>query len=320
MSKPFDRRKASDAPARCEPLPWEEPKSALDDREAPERVRELLASPTYRQADKDLEFLDSDDTRGVRLEIDYLKTELTLRRRGVEHTIVVFGSTRIREPAAAERRVRELENELEASPGNAEIERQLGIARRLRAKSRYYDVARELGRLVGQCGGGGFDCRLIIMTGGGPGIMEAANRGAHDVGAPSIGLNISLPREQFPNPYISPDLCFRFHYFAMRKLHFLLRACALVALPGGYGTFDEVFETLTLVQTRTIQPVPVVLVGEDYWRRAVDFDFLVGEGVIEREDRDLFWFAESADEVWRSILEWHERRGTPLITPCPPLP
>lgn len=320
MSKPVDRPAPSDTPPRREPLPWQEPKSALDDSDAPARVRELIASPTYRQADKDLEFLDSDDTRGVRLQIDYLKPELTLRRRGVEHTIVVFGSTRIREPGAAERRVRELENRLEASPGNAELKRQLGIAERLRAKSHYYDVARELGRLVGQCGNGGFDCRLLVMTGGGPGIMEAANRGAYDVGAASAGLNITLPHEQFPNPYISTDLCFRFHYFAMRKLHFLLRARALVALPGGYGTFDEVFETLTLVQTRTIKPVPIVLVGEDFWRRAVDFDFLVDEGVIEREDRDLFWFAESAEEIWRSILEWHERRGTPLLTPCPPLP
>jgi uncharacterized protein (TIGR00730 family) len=320
MSKPGDPPSPSAAPPRREPLPWEEPKPAVDDPGAPERLRELLASPTYRQADKDLDFLDSEDTRGVRLQIDYLKAELELRRRGVEHTIVVFGSTRIREPAAATRRVRELERELEAAPGHAEIERQLGIARRLQAKSRYYDVAQEFGRLVGQCRSDGFDCRLLLMTGGGPGIMEAANRGAFDVGKPTIGLNISLPREQFPNPYLTPELCFRFHYFAMRKLHFLLRARALVAFPGGYGTLDEVFETLTLVQTRTISPVPVVLVGEKYWRRAVDFDFLVDEGVIEREDRELFWFAESAEEVWRSILEWHERRGTPLQTPCGPMP
>ena len=320
MSKPFTPPSPSDAPPRREPLPWEEPKPALDDPDAPQRVRELLASPTYRQADRDLEFLDGNDTRGVRLQIDYLKPELTLRRRGVEHTIVVFGSTRIREPAAAERRMQWLEKQLEATPGDRELTRLLGIAKRLRAKSHYYDVARELGRLVGECRSDGFDCRLLVMTGGGPGIMEAANRGAYDVGAASAGLNITLPREQFPNPYISADLCFRFHYFAMRKLHFLLRARALVAFPGGYGTFDEVFETLTLVQTRTIQPVPVVLVGEEYWRRAVDFDFLVDEGVIEREDRELFWFAESADEVWRSILAWHERRGSPLLTPCAPAP
>jgi uncharacterized protein (TIGR00730 family) len=319
MTNSFDRPSPSAAPPRREPLPWEEPKPAVDDPQAPERVRELLASPSYRQADRDLDFLDSDDTRGVRLQIDYLKAELELRRRGVEHTIVVFGSTRIREPAAAERRVRELRDFLDATPGDAEAERLLAIAERVRAKSRYYDVARELGRLVGQCRGDTFDCRVMLMTGGGPGIMEAANRGAYDVGASSVGLNITLPREQFPNPYMSTDLCFRFHYFATRKLHFLLRARALVAFPGGYGTFDEVFETLTLVQTRTIAPVPVVLVGEEYWRRAVDFDFLVDEGVIEREDRELFRYAETAEEIWRSILQWHERRGSPLITPvCGP--
>ena len=320
MTKTFDRPSPSDAPPRREPLPWEEPKPEVDDPQAPERIRELLASPTYRQADKDLEFLESEDTRGVRLQIDYLKPELTLRRRGVEHTIVVFGSTRIAEPAAAARRVSELKEQLESSPGDVELERLLAIAERLHAKSRYYDVARELGRLVGKCGNDGSDCRLLLMTGGGPGIMEAANRGAHDVGALSVGLNIALPREQFPNPYISAELCFRFHYFAMRKLHFLLRARALVAFPGGYGTFDEVFETLTLVQSRTIAPVPVVLVGEEYWRRAVDFDLLVDEGVIEREDRGLFWFAESAEDVWSSILAWHEQRGTPLLVPCAPGP
>jgi uncharacterized protein (TIGR00730 family) len=318
MNKRFDRQSPSEAPPRREPLPWEVPKSAVDDPRAPERVRDLLASPTYRQADKDLDFLDSEDTRGVRLQIDYLKPELELRRRGVEHTIVVFGSTRIHEPVAAKRRVRELQELLRATPGDTELERLLRIAERLYAKSRYYDVARDLGRLVGECRSDGLDCRLLLMTGGGPGVMEAANRGAHDVGAPSAGLNIALPREQFPNPYMSTELCFRFHYFAMRKLHFLLRARALVAFPGGYGTLDEVFETLTLVQSRTIPPVPVVLVGEEYWRRAVDFDFLIDEGVIEREDRELFWFAESAEEVWQSILQWHERRGTPLIVPCAP--
>jgi uncharacterized protein (TIGR00730 family) len=150
------------------------------------------------------------------------------------------------------------------------------------------------------------------MTGGGPGMMEAANRGAFDMGVKSIGLNITLPHEQFPNPYVAPELCFQFHYFALRKLHFLKRACALVAFPGGYGTFDELFETLTLIQTRKIHPVPVVLVGESYWRRAVDIDFLVDEGVIEAEDRELFWYAETAQEVWKGILHWHEINGTPL--------
>jgi uncharacterized protein (TIGR00730 family) len=174
-------------------------------------------------------------------------------------------------------------------------------------------VARRFGRLVAQSGAGPRDSRLVVMTGGGPGIMEAANRGAFDAGAATIGLNITLPHEQFPNPYITPDLCFRFHYFAVRKLHFLLRAKALVVFPGGYGTLDELFETLTLVQTRKIQPVPVVLVGEAYWRRVFDVDFLVEEGTIDPEDRELFWFAETAEEIWEGILDWYERAGRPLI-------
>ncbi|HXY05341.1 MAG TPA: LOG family protein, partial [Burkholderiaceae bacterium] len=163
-----------------------------------------------------------------------------------------------------------------------------------------------------QAGSGPNDTRVMVVTGGGPGIMEAANRGAFDVGAKSIGLNIALPHEQYPNPYITPELCLRFHYFALRKLHFVLRARALVAFPGGYGTFDELFETLTLIQTRKIEPVPVVLVGEDYWRRAFDVDFLVDEGVIASEDREMFWYAETAEQIWDGILQWHESNGTPL--------
>jgi hypothetical protein len=155
------------------------------------------------------------------------------------------------------------------------------------------------------------------MTGGGPGIMEAANRGAFDVGAKSVGLNIALPHEQYPNPYITPDLCLRFHYFALRKLHFLHRAKALVAFPGGYGTLDEVFETLTLVQTRKIKPLPVVLVGREFWSQAVDFEFLVDEGVIDPEDKELFRFAETAEEAWDHITAWYECNGEPLLEDAP---
>ena len=319
MPDDTERKRTPEPPAaRREPLPWQEPKPAHEDPEAPARVRALLDSPTYREADRDVDFMNVDATRGVRLQVDYLKTELGLVERGVEHTIVVFGSTRIREPAAARRRLDALRAELAASPADAELERRVRVAKQLLDKSYYYDVARELGRLVGGCGSGG-DCRVLLMTGGGPGIMEAANRGAFDVGAPSAGLNIALPHEQYPNPYVTPELCFRFHYFAMRKLHFLLRARALVAFPGGYGTLDEVFETLTLVQSRTIPAVPVVLVGESYWRRLVDIDFLVDEGVIDVEDRELFWYAESAEEIWSTILAWNERNGTPLLAPpCGP--
>jgi hypothetical protein len=298
---------------RCEPLPWQQPKSAEEDPDAPRRVQALLRSPTYRQADRDLDFLNLDATRGVRLQIDYLKAESLLAEYGVRHTIVVFGSTRIREPDAARRRVDALTAVLAAGPDNVKLQRSLAVAQRILAKSRYYEVARELGRIVGGCGSGPDDCRIMLVTGGGPGVMEAANRGAHDVGAKSIGLNITLPHEQYPNPYVTPDLCFRFHYFSTRKLHFLLRARALVAFPGGYGTLDEVFETLTLVQTRTIEPVPIVLVGEEYWRRVIDVDFLVDEGVIEEEDRDLCRYAETAAQAWQMIVRWHAVNGTPLL-------
>ena len=215
-------------------------------------------SPAYRLADEDPDFLAHDDARGVRLELEYLKAELQLRRQGVTSTIIVMGSTR-------------------ASRA-----------------SRYYAVARELGRMIGRAGG-------AVLTGGGPGIMEAANRGAFEVGAPSIGLNIELPQRQLPNRYITPALCLRFRYFALRKLHFLLRARALVAFPGGFGTLDELFETLTLVQTRKVAPMPIVLVGEAWWRRAVDFGFLATEGMIRRRDLRLFRYAETARGIWRLI-------------------
>jgi uncharacterized protein (TIGR00730 family) len=250
--------------------------------------------------------------RGVRLQIDYFKPEMLLEEHRIHHTIVVFGSTRICEPAVACRKVDMLKAALAADAGNKDLARRLEIAERVLAKSPYYEVAREFGRLVSGTNKTANGQHSVIMTGGGPGIMEAANRGAFDVGAKSVGLNISLPHEQYPNPYITPDLCFNFHYFALRKLHFLLRAKALVAFPGGYGTFDELFEVLTLVQTRKIKPMPIVLVGESYWRQAVNLDFLVDEGVIDQEDREWFWFAETAEEIWNGILHWHEINGEPL--------
>ena len=297
---------------RREPLPWQAPKPAEDDAEAWSRVQTILLSPGYRQADEDLDFLQQYETRGIRLQLDYFKPELLLQKHGIEHTIVVFGSTRIVEPDAARRRVAALRAALEEKPGDPELSKRLAVAERIEAKSRYYEVAREFGRLVGSAKEGPCGCQVVMMTGGGPGMMEAANRGAFDVGAKSVGLNITLPHEQYPNPYITPELCFRFHYFGLRKLHFLLRARALVAFPGGYGTFDELFETLTLIQTRKIQPLPVILVGEAFWRRAFDVDFLVDEGVIDEEDRDLFWYAETAGEIWQGILDWYEAAGCPI--------
>jgi uncharacterized protein (TIGR00730 family) len=298
---------------RHEPLPWHQPKPSCDDPDALARIQKILASPGYRRADQDIDWLSDYETRGVRLQIDYEKPEFLLEQRRIRHSIVIFGSTRIQEPASAQRAVDDLRAALAAAPGTTALESRLAVAERLLAKSRYYDVARELGRLVGSATDGPDDVRLVVMTGGGPGMMEAANRGAFDAGSPTVGLNIDLPHEQFPNPYITPDLCFRFHYFAVRKMHFLLRTRALVVFPGGYGTLDELFETLTLVQTRKIKPIPVVLVGREFWRGAFDVDFLAREGVIDEEDRDLFWYAERADEIWNGILAWHEANGSPLL-------
>lgn len=300
--------------ARREPLPSQQPKPAAEDPKAPAALKAILESPSYRQADHDTDFLARNDTRDMRLALDYEKAELLLKERGIAHTIVVFGSTRICEPQAATRNVESLCAALADSPRDKDIAQRLDIARRIQAKSRYYQVAREFGRIVSAAGAKRRRDRLLIVTGGGPGIMEAANRGACDAGAQSVGLNITLPHEQFPNPYITPELCFRFHYFAIRKLHFLLRARALVAFPGGFGTMDELFEVLTLGQTRKLSPLPVILVGESYWRKVFDPDFLVAEGTIDPEDRDLFWFAESADEIWQGILEWYDKAGRPLLS------
>jgi uncharacterized protein (TIGR00730 family) len=302
----MDRRKL---PAPChpterrEPLPFASPKPASEDPDAPGRIAAILRSPSYRIASEDLDFLGGDSARGLRLQMDYQKPEEFLRADGVQRTVVVFGSARIGEPAGAAAKVEAICEKLAEDPENGVLARRLAVARRVLANSRYYEVAREFGRLVGQRQFGDGES-VTIVTGGGPGLMEAANRGAFDAGAKTAGLNIKLPHEQFPNPYVTPELCFDFHYFAMRKLHFLQRAVALVAFPGGFGTFDELFEVLTLAQTRKIAPIPIVLVGEAHWRRAVDFDFLAEEGVIDAEDRDLFWFAETAEDIWESIRGW----------------
>jgi len=300
---------------RRQPLPEHRPKPIIEDPEAPAKIQAVMESSAFREADRDSDFLRRDDMRSLRLMLDYLKPQRLLAERDVAHTIVVFGSTRIAEPQAARRNREALAAALATHPDDRILKDRLAIARRIEEKSHYYEVARDFGRLVGVHGDKAVGGRIMVMTGGGPGIMEAANRGAQDTDAESIGLNITLPHEQYPNPYVTPGLCFSFHYFAMRKLHFLLRARALVAFPGGFGTMDELFEILALAQSRKIDPVPVILVGEEYWRRAFDADFLVSEGTIDPEDRDLFWYAETARDVWRDILLWYEVRGAPLLAP-----
>ncbi|KGD11965.1 putative lysine decarboxylase family protein [Burkholderia pseudomallei] len=298
------RRRTRTAPA---PAPGMRP-TPRRTRTAPKRraplsstVERLVSSPTYRQADEDLAFLQRPEMCGVRLQLDYWKTEETLQRFGICDTVVVYGSTRIASPAVARARLADAQHRLAERPNDPERRHAVSVAVRLLERSHYYGVARDLGRLVGETGRSPHPRRLTIITGGGPGIMEAANRGAHERGAPSIGLNITLPREQFPNPYVTPELCFRFHYFAIRKLHLLERAKAAVFFPGGYGTCDELFEVLTLLQTRKIAPLPVVLVGRAFWRSAVDFGFLVDEGMIDPCDAALFRFCETADEIWAAI-------------------
>jgi uncharacterized protein (TIGR00730 family) len=276
-----------------------------------ERVHALVQSSAYRRADLDLEFLASDELRGIRLGLDYEKTELALTTHRVRHAIVVFGSARIVETDRAAAEVQTAADALQADPTNALLQSALARAERRATLSHWYDVAREFGRLVGQLPPTPQGDRVVIMTGGGPGIMEAANRGASDVGAVSVGLNIALPHEQKPNPYISPGLCLSFHYFAMRKLHFMRRAAALVAFPGGFGTLDELFETLTLVQTRKMPPVPVVLVGRAYWDRLLNLDHMVAEGLIEPQERNLIAYAETAVDAWEAVKHWHTRCGTP---------
>ncbi|CAA9890744.1 conserved hypothetical protein [Candidatus Methylobacter favarea] len=265
-------------------------------------------SPSYRLAYNDFDFMMRDELRPVRLQLELLKPELTQSEHGIQSTVVIFGSARIPEHEKAQKSLLNAEQALTANPGDPILENKAAVARRVLKKSRYYDEARKLGALITQQARK-LQCSVTVVTGGGPGIMEAANRGAADVDGKSMGLNIVLPGEQKPNPYITPDLCFQFHYFAIRKMHFLMRAIALVAFPGGFGTLDELFETLTLIQTKKVRPVPVILVGQTYWDKIINFDAMVEEGVISPSDRQLLHYAESAEDIWRLILEDYSLNG-----------
>lgn len=265
----------------------------------------LLRAPSYRRADRDVDFLNRDELRPVRLQLELLKPELIQHEEGIRSTIVVFGSARLAEPAEARERLAKAEAELALKPDDPGRQRAVLTARRQLDLSPYYDQAREFGRLASATCQMDGRCEFVVVTGGGPGIMEAANRGAADVGAKSIGLNINLPHEQRPNPYITPSLCFQFRYFALRKMHFLLRAKALVAFPGGFGTLDELFETLTLLQTGKMTGLSVVLVGRDFWNRLINWPLLVEEGLINPSDLQLFQYAETAQEAWEIIAKHH---------------
>jgi uncharacterized protein (TIGR00730 family) len=261
-----------------------------------------------------VDFFYSDEARGIRLQVDYEKAEVRIKEAGIDHTIVVFGSARIKPSDEALAEIKRIEKMLESDSMNESLIDALEKAKKMLHQSLYYEEARKFGQLVGQSGQGPDDCKVTLMTGGGPGIMEAANRGAHDVGAKSIGLNIKLPHEQYPNPYITPELSFSFHYFGIRKLHFMQRAKALVVFPGGFGTLDELFDILTLVQTGKNPHIPIVLVSRYYWDNVLNFDFLVSEGVISEDDTELFLYAEDAQEAWEGLLQWYDQRGEPLFS------
>jgi uncharacterized protein (TIGR00730 family) len=277
-----------------------------DDPKAEQRVKRLMRNSSFIRADKDPDLLQRDELRPTRLLLEYLKPELGLQDAGIESTIVVFGGTRIMEPAVAKRNLMKAKAALKKQPQDIECKRRLSVAKRLMKTAPYYDVAREFAGLVSGSQQIAGIKKCVIMTGGGPGIMEAANRGAFDVGAKSAGLSISLPHEQYPNPYVTPGLCFEFRYFALRKMHFLKRAKALVAFPGGFGTLDELFVTLTLIQTRTVEPIPVVLVGETFWKATFNADHLAAEGLISPEDVQLFAYAETAQEIIDHITAWYK--------------
>ena len=257
-------------------------------------------SASYRLAFQDPDLLLRDELRPVRLQLEVLKPELVLQEQHIESTVVVYGSARIPDPETAESRLVSAQAEYAKNNQDPGLKKKVDAARKALENSRYYDEARKLGHLISSNTG---KDKLVVITGGGPGIMEAANRGAHEAGTPSIGMNITLPHEQAPNPYITPDLNFQFHYFAIRKMHLLMRAKSLVAFPGGFGTLDELFETLTLIQTHKVERIPVLLFGQAFWERVINFNALVEEGTISAKDLDLLIYVETAEEAWELISE-----------------
>ncbi len=253
-------------------------------------------SEAYKLAFQDTDFLLRPDLRPVRFQLELLKPELLMNEANIGSTFVFYGSARIPEPSKAD-----------ALLAAAQSEEQRQVAERLKAKSHYYDVARALARHASRCEHDEEGKRhFVVCSGGGPSVMEAANRGAQDAGCDSIGLNIVLPHEQLPNSYVTPDLSFQFHYFALRKMHFLLRARAVAVFPGGFGTFDEFFELLTLIQTGKVRPLPILLFGKEFWTRVINFEALAEEGVISPGDLDLFHWCEDADEAWAYVVDYYE--------------
>jgi uncharacterized protein (TIGR00730 family) len=269
---------------------WDPLKDSSTDRRHAEIVTKTpqTDSPSYRLAYTDLDFLCREDMRPVRFQLELLKPELLLAEKGIKSTVVMFGGARIPAPGA------------DAWAAKNEVQR-----KNLEAASVYYDEARKFAQLCSNHSAQFNHQEYVVVTGGGPGVMEAGNRGAADVGAPSIGLNIVLPHEQAPNEFVTPELSFNFHYFAIRKMHFMMRAKAFVVFPGGFGTMDELFEALTLIQTKRMEPVPVILFGAEFWRKMINFDALSDFGTISPEDIDLLHFCDNADEAWAVVENYY---------------
>ena len=272
-----------------------------------ENMEAILRSPSYRLAQDDHALLERTEMRGVRMLLELGKPELAFQEDNIESTVIVFGGTQIIERNASERRLSEARRNQTIDAENPRLIREVQRNERLVELSHFYDDARQFARLVSidnQCDE---KRSYVVVTGGGPGIMEAANRGAFDVGCKSIGLNIKLPGEQQPNPFITPELCFQFKYFALRKFHFILRSVGAVLFPGGFGTLDEMFKTLTLRQTHRMQPIPIILFGHDYWSKVIDFNFLADSGVISHEHLDLFQYADTPESAWEKILQFNQK-------------
>lgn len=272
-----------------------------------QRLQAIVESPSYRLAYEDLELLGDDDLRPLRLQLELLKPERILREQGVQSTVVVFGSARVTDLTTAQAQLATLEQDnADVELANSETEK--ALSRRRVAQASHYEEARRFGEMISVRFQDQQRCDFVVITGGGPGIMEAANRGAFEAGARSIGLNITLPYEQTPNSFSSPELTFRFKYFALRKMHFLLHARGLVVFPGGYGTLDELFEVLTLIQTGKIAAIPIVLVGREFWQRVINFEYLIEEGYICAADTDLFTYADEAEEIMAALERFYMAR------------
>jgi uncharacterized protein (TIGR00730 family) len=276
-----------------------------------QRLLDLIQSaPAYRKAYEDTEFMQRRELRPVRLQLELLKPEMVLAENKIQSTIVVFGSARVAPPAQTRRELAEAQAKAKAEPDDYDLAQAVQRAQMRMEFSRYYEEARRFAAIISRAQQSDKRLEFVIVTGGGPGIMEAANRGAYETGCRSIGLNITLPHEQAPNPFITPELSFQFHYFALRKMHFMMRAKAMVAFPGGYGTLDELFETLTLVQTGKKRPIPIVLFGREFWKRVIDIDYLAETGMIAWEDTRLIAMVEKAEEGWAHIRNfWKEHRA-----------